>query len=595
LAEIQNPNQQGGGGGQDSRTLFGFMIVFVLMVVAFQVFGPKKAQQPEHSQQKTQPVQSGADTSPAPGENAFAPVTTDKTKGAAPAENAVAASSETQTVVENELYRITFSNRGGDVTSWVLKKYKDDDQKRPLDLVNHEAAAKYGLPLSLYAYDAALRQKLNSALYVPSATGNITAPGVLSFDYSAAGLKVHKTFRFDSSYVIHADISVTQNGAPMTALLAWPSGLGDQTTLQEYAGAMFDQMDSGKSDEIAAKKVAGGATLHGAFDYAGISDLYFAAVFMPDQPANSSVVTLHNTVTAPRTRERSDAHSGSPASLLGAALGADGGTLHTRLFVGPKLLGLLGTIHTANGQNLEHVVSFGWWGWVARPMLLVLRFFVQHGIPNWGWAILILTVILNVAMMPTRFMMMRSSLKMQRIQPQIDAIKAKYAKYKTTDPRRQEMNKEMFDLQRKEGVNMFGGCLPMLLQYPLLYGFYRMLEYAIELRQAHWLWLPDLSAPDPSHILPIFVIVSMFLSQFFTPSPGMDQKQQRMMAFMMPVIFGVMMWNIGSGVALYWAGSNLLGVAQQMVMNRTSMGQEMRAIAAKRAAKRAGKTIAARR
>lgn len=604
MAEIQNPNQQGGGGGQDSRTLFGFMIVFVLMVVAFQVFGPKKAQRPpEHAQQKTQAAQSGASAAPeaaaetgaasgaTPGSATKGPAR----KGAAPAENTVQATSESQTVVENELYRITFSNRGGDVTSWVLKKYKDDDQKRPLDLVNHEAAGKFGLPLSLYAYDAGLRQKLNSALYVPSTTGTITAPGTLSFDYSAGGLTVHKTFRFDSSYVIHADVSVTENGAPVSALLAWPSGLGDQSTLQEYAGAMFDQMDSGKSDEIAAKKVVGGATLHGAFDYAGISDLYFAAIFMPDEPADTTVVTLHDTVTAPRSREHSDVHTGGPAPLLGAALGANGGVLHTRVFAGPKLLGLLGTVHTANGENLEHVVSFGWWGWIAKPMLLVLRFFVVHGISNWGWAILVLTLILNVAMVPTRFMMMKSSLKMQRIQPQIDAIKAKYAKYKATDPRRQEMNKEMFDLQRKEGVNMFGGCLPMLLQYPLLFGFYRMLMYAIELRQAHWLWLPDLSAPDPVHILPIFVILSMFLSQFFTPSPGMDQKQQRMMAFMMPAIFGVMMWNIGSGVALYWAGSNLLGVAQQMVMNRTSMGREMRAIAAKRAAKRAGKTIAARR
>ncbi len=107
-----------------------------------------------------------------------------------------------------------------------------------------------------------------------------------------------------------------------------------------------------------------------------------------------------------------------------------------------------------------------------------------------------LTLILNLAMIPTRVMTMKSSLKMQRIQPQMDAIKAKYAKYKTTDPRRQEMNQEMFALQRKEGVNMFGGCVPMLLQYPLLIGFYDMLRYAIELRQAHWLWLPDLAAAD---------------------------------------------------------------------------------------------------
>jgi YidC/Oxa1 family membrane protein insertase len=307
---------------------------------------------------------------------------------------------------------------------------------------------------------------------------------------------------------------------------------------------------------------------------------------MPDTPPDTSAVTLHGSVSVPRNREHPDPNALEQEPLLGAAVGSTSGDLHTRLFAGPKLLGLLESIHTANGQNLEHVVSFGWWGWIAKPMLLVLRFFASHGIPNWGWAILLLTLILNLAMLPTRFMMMKSSLKMQRIQPQIEAIKAKYAKYKTTDPRRQDMNKEMFDLQKKEGVNMFGGCLPMLLQYPLLFGFYRMLMYAIELRQAHWLWLKDLSAPDALHILPVFVIVSMFLSQFFTPSPGMDQSQQRMMAFMMPAIFGVMMWNIGSGVALYWAGSNLLGVAQQMVMNRTSMGREMRAIAAKRAAKR---------
>ncbi len=596
MAEIQNPNQQGGG-GQDSRSLFGFMLVFVLMIVAFQIFGPKKPpQQPEHTQQKTQPVQ----TSPAPapesdagaGGGAHARV---RGKAAAPAANSVQATNEADIVVENELYRITFTNRGGAVKSWVLKKYKNDARTKPLDLVNHEAAAKFGLPLSLYTYDSALRGKLNSALYAPSATGTITAPGTLSFDYSVGGLTVHKSFQFDSSYVIHATVSVTQNGAPVTALLQWPSGLGDQTTLQEYAAATFNQLNSGKSDQIAAKKVVGGDTLRGRFDYAGISDLYFGVIFLPEDPADVNVVTLHDTMSVPRNPEHPEANAQTSVPVLGAAVGQSGGELRTRLFVGPKLLGLLSSIHTASGDNLQEVVSFGWWGWIARPMLLVLRFFVDHGIGNWGWAILVLTLILNLAMMPTRFMMMKSSLKMQRIQPQIEGIKAKYSKFKATDPRRQEMNKEIFDLQRKEGVNMFGGCLPMLLQYPLLFGFYRMLEYAIELRQAHWLWLPDLSAADPVHILPIFVIVSMFLSQFFTPSPGMDQSQQRMMAFMMPAIFGVMMWNIGSGVALYWAGSNLMGVAQQMVMNRTGMGREMRAIAAKRAAKRAGKAVASRR
>lgn len=582
--------------GGDSRSLMGFMIVFVLMIVAFQVFGPKHPQpSPEHSQQTARTAPSGtASSSPAGNAESAGAASHPGTKPSAAPANTVQAAGENVTAVENELYRITFTNRGAQVKSWILKKYKND-HGNPLDLVNRDAAQKFGLPLSLYTYDEGLRNKLNSALYVASASGTLTAPATLSFTYSDGNLTVRKSFRFDSSYVIDAEVSVTQNNAPVTALLAWPAGLGDQTMLQQYAGGTLDYSDSGKTENVAAKKVVGGETLHGSFDYAGVSDLYFAAIFMPDAPPDTSVVSLHNTVAIPRNPEHPDPNAVEQAPLLGAALGASGGTLHTRLFVGPKLLGLLDSIHTASGGTLEHVVSFGWWSWVAKPMLLVLRFFVTHGIPNWGWAILVLTLILNLAMLPTRFMMMKSSLKMQRIQPQIDAIKAKYAKYKATDPRRQEMNKEMFDLQRKEGVNMFGGCLPMLLQYPLLIGFYEMLEKAIELRQAHWLWLPDLSAADPLHVLPIFVIVSMFLSQFFTPSPGMDQKQQRMMAFMMPAVFGVMMWNIGSGVALYWAGSNLMGVGQQLLINRTSMGQEMRAIAAKRAAKKAGKTISARR
>jgi YidC/Oxa1 family membrane protein insertase len=607
LAEIENPNQKSGGGGtgggsSDMRSLFGFMVVFLIMVIAFQYFAPKKSEQVA-PQQKTQGTQSH------PSATAPAPAGTAENSAAAAPDNresrnstaaAVQANSESDTVVENELYRITFTNRGGAVKSWILKKYKDDTQKDPLDLVNHAAAAKFGLPLSLFTYDAGLRNRLNSSFYVPSDTGTVSVTGTgsrtLTFDYSRDGLTVRKSFHFDGSYVIGADFSVTQNGAPVSALLAWPSGLGDQTTPQGYAGATLASSQNGKTDETAAKKVVGGDTLRGSFDYAGVSDLYFAAIFMPTSPADTAVVTQHESLAVPKNPAHPDPNAVEQMPLLGAAVGAvGGGEFSTRLFVGPKLLDLLDSVHTTTGENLEHVVSFGWWGWIAKPMLLVLRFFVTHGIPNWGWAILILTLILNVAMLPTRVMMMKSSLKMQRIQPLMDGIKAKYAKYKTTDPRRQDMNKEMFDLQRKEGVNMFGGCLPMLLQYPLLFGFYRMLEYAIELRQAHWLWLPDLSGPDVMHILPLSVIVSMFLSQFFTPSPGMDQSQQRMMAFMMPAIFGVMMWNIGSGVALYWAGSNLLGVATQMVMNRTSMGREMRAIAAKRAAKRGAKTIAARR
>jgi len=194
-------------------------------------------------------------------------------------------------------------------------------------------------------------------------------------------------------------------------------------------------------------------------------------------------------------------------------------------------------------------------------------------------------------MFPTRFMMMKSSLKMMRIQPKVEALKKRYAHLKMNDPKRAEMNTEMMALYKTEGVNMYGSCLPMLIQMPLLYGIYRVLANAVELRQAHWFWLPDLSAPDPTHILPIVIIASMFLTQFITPSPGMDPAQRRMMAIMMPVVFGFTMLHFASGLALYWGTGNLINLAMQLTINQSSMGKEMHAIAAKRAAKKTGSGV----
>jgi YidC/Oxa1 family membrane protein insertase len=182
---------------------------------------------------------------------------------------------------------------------------------------------------------------------------------------------------------------------------------------------------------------------------------------------------------------------------------------------------------------------------------------------------------------------MQSALKMQRIQPQMDAIKEKYKKFKVTDPKRNDMNTEIMELQKKEGVNMFGGCIPTLITFPFLMAFFYMVPKVVELRHAHWYWLPNLQAADPYHVLPILMVISQFLVQFYTPSPGVDPQQQKMMAFMMPAFSGYICWQYPSGLALYWSVGNLIGIAQQAVMNRTSLGREMREIAAKRARRKA--------
>jgi YidC/Oxa1 family membrane protein insertase len=148
------------------------------------------------------------------------------------------------------------------------------------------------------------------------------------------------------------------------------------------------------------------------------------------------------------------------------------------------------------------------------------------------------------------------------------------------------MNTEMMELYKTEGVNMYGGCLPLFIQMPLFFAYFRVLQNTVELRQAHWFWLTDLSAPDPSHVLPIIIIISMFFTQYITPAPGQDPAQRRMLAFMMPVMFGFMLWHYASGLALYWGTGNLINLAMQLAINQSSMGKEMHAIAARRAAKK---------
>ncbi len=591
MAEYKNPNQQ--GGKQDTSSLLIFTIVFAAILLGMQLLRPKQPAVHTPTQTTTAQKTNSSGTGTVGGNSAVGAKETARPSNA-PATSQIAAAGESTTTVENELYRITFSNRGGQVTSWILKKYTNY-QGKPLDLVNTAAAGKFGYPLSIYTYDANLRQQLAQALYVPSATGDLTAPQQLTFEYSADGLTVRKTFHFDNSYVIRADVSVTQNGAPVEALLAWPAGFGDQRDARDYSSYQkIDRSNSGKLESIAPKKVTDGETETGPLDWGGVSDLYFAAIFLPDTPATSTFVALQHSFDIPKDPDNPQVGQTEAEPILGAAVGSINGPTSVRIFAGPKMLGVLSSIRAMGpdgkptGPNLVPIVHYGMWSFIAKPLFYLLRWVHDHVAHNWGWAILILTVFLTLAMFPTRFTMMKSSIKMQRIQPQMNFIKEKYKKYKFDDPRKQDMNKEMQELYKKEGVNMFGGCLPMLVQFPLIFAFYAMLENAIELRHAHWFWLHDLSAPDPYHILPILMVVSQFFYQIFTPSPGVDAAQQKMMAFTMPLFSGFICWHYASGLALYWSGSNLIGIGQQMIINQTKLGKELREIQAKRALKKKG-------
>jgi YidC/Oxa1 family membrane protein insertase len=636
LAEFKNPNLQAqgsggssGGGGGDTRVMMAVMLLVFIVIFGYDYLRPKAATPAPNAQQQNQPQIPANLQSPEPGHAGAAQMASGQGAPQAPlAPPQVAAPLETETTIENDQYRAVFTNRGAEVKHWILKKYTDSAGK-PLDMVQPQASAQFGLPLSLFTYEPALTAELHQALYQvtatgaePTATGHASVPqtSALTFHYAAGGLNVVKTFRFDASYVVTIETQVTRNGTPVRALVEWPAGLGDMEEflpsridkstgyqVRTSANSFFAWSLDGKQDTEKASKVSNNATLDQSYEYAAIADLYFTAAFLPDAPARTTVVTLHNTVDLPV--DTSDPTSQKkPADVLGLAMGDQSGSTRLRLFAGPKQLEVLKTIHAtgadgkATGPTLESLIQFGsLLGYIAKPLYLALRFLhdlLGQGAYNWGWAIIIVTVIFNLLMLPTRFMMMKSSLKMMRIQPKVDAIKKRYANVKGTDPKRAEMNTEMMALYKTEGVNMYGSCLPMLVQMPLFFAYYRVLSNAVELLHAHWFWLTDLASPDPLHILPILIIVSMFLVQMMTPAAGMDPAQRRMMAFMMPAVFGFSMWHFASGLALYWGTGNVINMAIQYFINQSKMGKEMHEIAARRAVKKAGaapKTIQGRR
>ncbi len=577
--------------------LLAFVLTMLILLAMQPVISRYTKQQqppaPAPTQQAAQPAAPG--TAPAPA------------KPPAPAPSAAAtkaAAAETETVVENDLYKITFTNRGAQVKSWILKKYHDD-KGNPLELVNELAASKYGYPLSMFTYDEGLRNKLNDALYVPSATGEQHAPVSLTYENSEGGTVVRKTFTFDHSYVVKAETAVYVNGSAVEAYPAWPAGFGDQTVPASYAAAHIDYQSGDKIERVSAKKVSGGATIRASFHWAGAVDQYFAAVFLPGRPDEAGMVTFQDPLEIPQNLDKPDPTKVSKVTVVGAAVGNVNGPTTERIFVGPKALDVLKSVHaslskeelamlsptaraSAEGPNLEGVVDFGeYLGFIAKPLFLWLKWTHDHWVANWGWAIVILTLIINIAMYPLKWSSMKSSLKMAKIAPQIKAIQEKYKKYKMADPRRQQMNQEISALYKKEGANPIGGCIPMLLQMPFLFAFYRMLGVVIELRHAPFLWMRDLSAADPLHILPIGIIITMYLLQKMTPTGGMDPVQQKMMSFTMPIFLGVISWSLSAGLCVYWVLGNVIGMVQQVIVNRTKFGREMREHMEKQARRKA--------
>jgi YidC/Oxa1 family membrane protein insertase len=599
LNDFQRPDDS----GQLRRTLIAFGLVMLLLLVMQLPFFRKyfvTPQPPTPPQQQAQnqppPATPAASTGPE------APAKKGQRGTTAPSPETRVAVAEQTITLENDLYSIKLSNRGAQAISWVLKKYKDDKGNN-LELVA-PAARQYGYPLSLWTYDETLRNRLKDALYVVSEreTSDPAAhrQRVVTFEYSEGGLNVRKvlTFQLDppaqpegEAYCVRITTSVTQNGSPVQAFPAWPAGFGDQTVAGSYGASINAWRYQDHTERLAPKNVSGGGTISQPMQWAGTSDQYFAAIFLPDDVQNATMVTLHNIYKLPKNLDKPDPSQTVDVPVLGAAVGNRNGVASERLFVGPKALEVVDSVrglpagNEKEGPDLEPLVDFGRiFGIIAKPLFLWLRWTHDHWLnfrDGWGWSIITLTIIINLALLPLRITSMKSMMKMQRVQPQMKAIQDRYKKYSMKDPKRAEMQKELSALYKKEGVNPAGGCLPLLLQWPFLVAFYSMLGVSIELRHAHWLWIKDLASPDP-WALPVLVVISMFLMQKMSPQAGGDPVQQKMMLFGMPLFIGWISHSMAGGLAVYWVWSNLVMIVQQFIMNRTAFGKEIRAAAAKR-------------
>lgn len=559
MADLQNGTQTTGNQKErkelsmEKRMLIAFLLMGVVLFLTPYFY------RSDSSQQKPAP-KSAAVQKPAPKAPAPAPAAVEKPTpvAAPPAAGQVAAQKEGTYVIETDLTRVVFSNRGAVVRSWILKKYKDGNGQ-PLELVHPAGASKVGYPFSLI-FKSKVSADANGSLYV----ANVAPDGLgVVFEFSDGRLRVRKSFHFrKDSYLAAISSDVTQDGKPVPHYVSWRGGFGDSSVPNHAATQHTVYFDEAANKLIVnAEKVAkdGPVFAAGSFSFAGMEDQYFAAVVLPDSGVTTEVYTYRDMIAGMQ--------KGKEVAYAGVGVGGTG-TNQVAAFIGPKNLDILRKVN----PKLEQLVDFGWFTILAKPLFLAVNWVNDRWTRNYGWAIVIITIIINFMLLPLKFSSLKSMTKMQSLQPQIAAINEKYKGISMRDPRKADQNQEVMELYKKNGVNPMGGCVPMLLQIPFFFAFYKVLAVAIEMRGASWLWVTDLSQPEhlPIRILPIAMIVSQFIMQKMTPSTTADPSQQRVM-LLMPLILGFMFYGVSSGLVLYWLTGNLVGIAQQVFFNKTAI------------------------
>jgi YidC/Oxa1 family membrane protein insertase len=477
----------------------------------------------------------------------------------------VADTAERDILVDVGPVRATFSNRGAVLKGWQLTRYFDQ-VGTPIEMVPAGLPASAARPFTLRVSDSVQSARLNTALYrstSPATIDGSSTPTTVTFEFdSGDGLRAKKVFRLDpESYVITFSVEVTHDNATLNPAIEWGPGPGDSMHVQGTSSSFATYVQApqaivyanGSVERLTAEDVAAQPQWQGDFPFAGIDDHYFIASLV--RPGIVRVTYRPGSAPLP----------GQPAlrrdMMEFEALYAKP-PVNQRVFVGPKDFDVLDSVDRGVFVKSIH---YGIFSFLAVPLLRSLKW-IDSFVGNYGWSIIILTILINVAMFPLKHKSVVSMRRMQELQPQVKAIQDRYSKMKMTDPGRSKMNEELMGLYREKGVNPASGCVPMLLTMPVLFAFYAMLSVAVEIRGEPWaFWIKDLSQHDPYYITPLLMGATMVWQQRLTPVA--DPAQQKVM-MLTPIIFLVMFLWAPSGLVLYWLMSNLIGIGQQYATNR---------------------------
>ena len=554
----------------EKRVLLAVLLSFLVLYGYQAVFPPPKPPPPQPRSTQTRSPQQSAPAPTATSARETAPIPTPgppseepAAPGAAPL---VGESAERTTTVDTSTVTAVFSNRGARILNWRLKHYVDDHGK-PVDLVPAGLPNGVPRPFTLRTEDPSVTARLNGALYAASAGGQavpdrltVTTPTDLVFEFQDADrLQVRKAFHFDpQGYLLTFSAQVRNGAQTLNPVVQWGPGLGDSIHVagqQSSYGSYVQKpqpilMKEGKVVRLATPQQH--PSHQGTFPFAGVDDHYFIA--MAVEPG--LVRVQYEPVVAPMP--------GNPAlqrDMVAWEVLFARPPDRARFFYGPKDFDVLASVD----RTLVKAIHFGIWDFLAVPLLRALKW-INAYVGNYGWSIIILTVLINAAMFPLRHKSVVSMRRMQELQPQIKAIQDRYSKYKATDPERQKMNQELMALYKEKGVNPASGCLPMLLTMPVLFAFYSLLSVAIEMRGAPFaFWIKDLSIHDPYYITPLIMGATMFWQQRLTPIADPAQAKVMMLT---PVMFLFFFLWAPSGLVIYWTVSNLLGIGQQYATTR---------------------------